>query len=61
LRRCSNCSHKLKTIELPADEVVAFRQPIERTKHRGSKLAVIATRVALVRYLLSQLQNTTDN
>ncbi|MCP9889062.1 hypothetical protein KBY96_14135 [Cyanobium sp. ATX 6A2] len=56
-RCCSACGRKVKTIELPADGLIAFRAPADRPRASGSRLAVAAARVSFVRHLLQQLQD----
>lgn len=56
-RRCTGCGATHRTIEALADGVVVYRTPLGSPSGRGSRLAVIATRVSWVRHLLAQLND----
>lgn len=56
-RRCTSCGQTFKTIEALADGVVAYRmRPLDHGR-RGSRLAILASRISFVRHLLHQLRD----
>jgi hypothetical protein len=60
-RRCARCGTCIKTIELPADPAIAYRAPLGSLSQRGSRLALRAACVSLVRHLVAQLNTTGAN